>query len=194
MAAMHVQVEDASTYPATLWPIPILNWPEDAAENAALARERRPRLLLVARGAEVPVDFDGLSDWVRKPAEARDIYARVEVLQRRVERPFGVHIDADGLLRRGRAWIALSPVEARLMAALLAKPGAVVGRGDLLAAGWPERRIAANALQPRLSRLRARIGALGVRIVNVRQRGYALAIEPAIEHDGRNGAGRRDPR
>ena len=52
-----------------VWPIPILNWPEDAETNEVLADERRPRLLLVAAGADPPVDLDGLSDWVRRPAD-----------------------------------------------------------------------------------------------------------------------------
>ena len=178
MAMTSVDTDRGGTDRESLSPIPILNWPEDAAQNAWLAEERRPRLLLVAPGAEAPVDFDGLSDWVRRPAPARDIYARVEVLQRRAERPFHVHLDDDGLLHRGRSWVALSPVEARLMRALLARPSAVVSRSELLAAGWPQGRIAANALHPRLSRLRTRVAAVGVQIVNVRQRGYTLAVDP----------------
>lgn len=168
--------EPPITASETLWPLPLLNWPEDAERNALLADERRPRLLLVAPGAEPPVDLDGTSDWVRRPATARDVYARIEALQRRAERPTQVHLDDNALLWRRRSWVALAPVEARLIRALLDRAGGVVSPADLLAAGWPSARIAVNALHPRLSRLRGRIAPLGLTIDNVRQRGYTLTV------------------
>src|SRR5262245_18872094 len=90
-----------------LWPIEILHWPEEAVRNAALAREHRPRLLLVAEGTHAPIDLDGLTDWVQCPATAHEIYTRVEMMQRRAERNDHLYMDDDGLLRRGRRWIAL---------------------------------------------------------------------------------------
>jgi DNA-binding response OmpR family regulator len=180
MLTTSVHHRQASTSPEILWPIPILHWPEDAAENEALVRARRPRLLLVAADTEAPIDLDGLSDWIRRPATAGDIYARVAGLQRRVEQPLEVRIDEDGLLRRGRRWVALSPVDLRLVQALLVRPGAVVSRGELMTMAWPHGRVAARALTPRLSRLRGRIAPLGLQIVNVRQRGYALTVDDGV--------------
>ena len=45
-------------------------------------REGTPRLLLVAAEAEPPLDWDGLTDWVRLPVADRDLCARVAALQR----------------------------------------------------------------------------------------------------------------
>lgn len=174
---MSVQFERGVAEHGNVWPVAILNWPEDAAENDALAHGRRPRLLLLAAGTEAPPDLDGLSDWVRRPATAHEIYARAEMLQRRSERTFDLFLDTDGLLRRGRRWVALSPVETRLMESFLSRPGSVISRGELLAAGWPVGPVRPNALHPRLSQLRGRIADLGALIVNVRQRGYALSVD-----------------
>ena len=152
-------LEEGSDELGVVWPIAILHWPEDAAQNAALAQQRRPRLLLVAPEAEAPVDFDGLTDWVRRPATAKEIYARVEALQRRTEWQSHLYMDADGLVRRGRRWVALSPVESRLMGAFLARPGAVLSPGELVAAGWPHGRSRDRALHPRQRRRDFRIDA-----------------------------------
>ena len=184
MSTFPIQLQDGGEAAEPVWPLVVLNWPEDAAENAALARQRRPRVLLIAPGAEPPVDPDGLSDWVQLPASVREIYARVEVLQRRVEmmqrraqETPHLYMDADGLVRRGRQWVALSPIETRLMHALLSRPGAVKTPTELIAAGWPDERVRPDALHPRLNRLRTRLLEIGVRVVNVRQRGYALSID-----------------
>ena len=47
-------------------------------------------------------------------------------------------IDADGLVRKGDTWVALSPIEARLARAFLERPGQLLGRKTLGNAGWPD--------------------------------------------------------
>ena len=132
--------EPPITASETRWPLPILNWPEDAERNVQLADERRPRLLLVAHGAEPPVDLDGTSDWVRRPATARDVYARIEALQRRCGAiPPSVHLDDNASARRRRSWVALAPVEGAPDPRAARPRGGVVSPADLLAAGWPDR-------------------------------------------------------
>lgn len=158
------------------WPVPVVMWPEQADRSEALARDGRIRLFLVAPGAAPPVDWDGRSDWIRRPATVGDIYARIEALQRRaehVQRSGRVDLDDTGILRFGEAWVVLTPIETRLMRVLLDRAGAVVSRGELLSAGW--RGEASRALDTNLQRLRSRIGPLGLRLVNVRRRGYILA-------------------
>jgi DNA-binding response OmpR family regulator len=56
----------------------------------------------------------------------------------------------------------LTPTEFRVLAALMARPGEVVRRRDLLAAGWPDgARVADNTLDQYMARLRRKIDAAG---------------------------------
>jgi hypothetical protein len=62
--------------------IEVLRWPADAARREELVLERRPRLLLVEPGATPPPP-DGHEDWIRMPADQRDVSARLGRLARR---------------------------------------------------------------------------------------------------------------
>ena len=53
-----------------------VSWPEEAPRLADLRDQGLPRLLLVAPDAEPPVVHDELEDWVRLPADTRDVDAR----------------------------------------------------------------------------------------------------------------------
>ncbi len=54
-------------------PVAVLRWPEENQRDAALARQRHLRLLLVAPDAAPPRAWDSLSDWIRLPATDEDI-------------------------------------------------------------------------------------------------------------------------
>jgi DNA-binding winged helix-turn-helix (wHTH) protein len=86
-----------------------------------------------------------------------------------------LRLDENGLLWRGLQWVALSPVEIRLMACLLENVHRVVGRSELDAAGWPDGSPSLRALDTRLARLRRRIAGLGVEVASIRQRGFLLS-------------------
>ncbi len=73
--------------------------------------------------------------------------------------------------------MSLAPTEARLFAALLRHPRAVVNRHALASAGWPDRTNAERNVDLYIKRLRRRISPLGLTICTVRQRGYFLEIE-----------------
>ena len=156
---------------------------ERARTRRAARGERRLRLFLVAPGVTPPVDWDGLSDWVRSPAEVGDVYAWIEALQRRNAAAATIEtwitLDGDGILRRGKRWVALAPVEEPMIRVLLARPGAVVSRSELLAsAGTSDSDVnATRVLDPRLRRLRHHIAPLGVSIMNVRRRGYLIKLD-----------------
>jgi DNA-binding response OmpR family regulator len=138
-------------------------------------RDGVPRLLLVDVEAAPPVvDLD--EDWVRLPADDRDIAARVASLTRRVEPVSnGIpELDDDGVLRLGGRWVALPPVEARLASAMLDRIGTVVSREALARAGWSETWPGRNALDVHILRLRRRLDAVGLAIRTVRSRGYLL--------------------
>ncbi len=144
----------------------------------------QPRLLLVESGPP-PVDVSLLEDWIRIPAPAIDIEARLESLRRRstqVEEPVArltPHLGSDGILRFGDDWVSLSPLEVRLVSALLARPNAVVTRQALSESGWPPagegrphpRR---NTLDAHMLRLRQRLPAVGLTVRTIRSRGYML--------------------
>lgn len=154
-----------------------MRWPDERRRREELRAEGVARLLLVAEGD--PPEPDCLEDWVRLPAEDVDIRARADAVRARaaLHAAGEPELDADGVLRVGERWTTLPPVEARLVAALLARPGAVVSREALSQAGWPDARPARNVLDVHVLRLRRRLGPVGLSITTVRSRGYLLESE-----------------
>jgi DNA-binding response OmpR family regulator len=144
---------------------------------------------LVERDVPAPDIDDCFEDWVRVPADESDVRARIDALTRRA----GAHgrhdpdLDADGLLHFGEKWVSLPPVEARLMAALIARYGAVVSREQLARSGWPEGSPGRNALDVHVLRLRRRIAEMGLAIKTVRSRGYLLEAAPMPSPGNGNG-------
>lgn len=141
-----------------------------------LAIEGVPRLLLLRDGVEPPPAPDCLEDWIRVPADERDLRDRVDGLRRRTQlhetgRPL---LDEHGVLRHGGRWVSLPPVEARLTAAMLDRFGSVVSRDALTRAGWPTGVGGRNALDVHVLRLRRRLDSVGLVIRTVRARGYLL--------------------
>ncbi|HWJ63786.1 MAG TPA: winged helix-turn-helix domain-containing protein [Acidimicrobiales bacterium] len=160
-------------------PIALLRWPADADRRTELTEEGRPRLLLLDPDAAPPTSWDVLEDWIRMPADPADIEARMATLMRRLpsERPAPL-LDDDGVLRVGSRWVALPPVEARIVAALLARPDAVVSRERLLDAGWPTGQPAGSTngqiLDGRIKLLRRRLVEVDLEIHTVRGVGFVL--------------------
>ena len=123
-----------------------------------------------------PVVADCLEDWTRAPGDDLDVRARVAILEQRADErePGRPQLDGDGVLHRSGAWVALPPLEARLMSALLARAGTVVSREALARAGWPAGAPGRNALDVHVLRLRRRVDPLALVIRTVRSRGYLL--------------------
>jgi DNA-binding response OmpR family regulator len=168
--------------------VALVRWPAEAPRRQRLVEERRPRLLLVEDEAVPPEAVDCLEDWMRVPVDEEELAARLGALAVRArihldpDRPV---LDDDGVLRRGREWVSLPPVEARLTAALLDRLGAVVSREALARAGWPAGAPGRNALDVHVLRLRRRLGPLGLAIRTVRSRGYLL--EPSTSDPRQTG-------
>ncbi|MET0148672.1 MAG: winged helix-turn-helix domain-containing protein [Acidimicrobiales bacterium] len=156
--------------------VAMVRWPGEEDRLDRLRSERRPRLLLVESGAAPPLPSDDLEDWIRVPAQEVDMMARLAGLERRFCENDAIcpEVDEDGVLRMGRNWVSLPPVDFRLAAVLVERFGAVVSRDALARAGWPERTPARNALDVHVLRLRRRLEPLGLAIRTVRSRGYAL--------------------
>lgn len=156
----------------------LLRWPEESTRRAELEQGARPRLLLVEPGEPPPSCNDPLEDWIRLPADDRDVRARLSALVTRsgTERP---RLDDDGLLWFRGSWVSLSPVEQALAVPLIERYGAVAGRETLRRRAWPDGLPSRNALDVHMVRLRRRIAALALEVRTVRSRGYLLqAIEP----------------
>jgi DNA-binding winged helix-turn-helix (wHTH) protein len=86
-------------------------------------------------------------------------------------------LDGDGLLRFGGRWVALTPVQARVVALLLDRFGdSVTTYEELRAAAWGGSSRSPQALATLVKRLRRRIEPLGLDVLTVRLRGYVLDV------------------
>ena len=161
----------------------LVRWPEEDARLRQLRASGAPRLLLL-NGESAPPDLgDCLEDWIRLPADDRDVRARVATLSSRAETEQPApQVDGDGLLRHRGRWIALSPVESALAVTLVDRFGAVVGRDTLARRAWPNGVPTRNALDVHILRLRRRVASLGLEIRTVRSRGYLMqAAQPKAD-------------
>jgi two-component system response regulator MprA len=126
-----------------------------------------PVLFLTARDA-VTDRLSGFSaggdDYVTKPFHFDEVVARVRALLRRAGADATVgqgnmRLDPVAHAIGGESGdVALTPTEFRLLAALAARPGAVVRRRELVRAGWPEGAIVHdNTLDQYVARLRRKL-------------------------------------
>jgi DNA-binding response OmpR family regulator len=164
--------------------VAVIRWPGEEERRASMLASQQPLLLLVESGPP-PVDISLIEDWIRIPAPALDVEARLETLRRRftqVEEPMArlvPRLGSDGILRFGGDWVSLSPLEVRLVSALLARPNAVVTRQALIESGWPPQgegrpNPRRNTLDAHMLRLRQRLPAVGLTVRTIRSRGYML--------------------
>jgi Transcriptional regulatory protein, C terminal len=160
--------------------VAVVRWPKETDHRDRLAREGRPRLLLLEAGVLPPLVEDPLEDWVRIPAADTDVRARLDTLalRARMRVPVYPSLDDDGVLRHNGSWASLPPVEARLTRLLLDRMGAVVSRDSLSRAGWPDGAPGRNALDVHVLRLRRRLTQVDLAIRTVRSRGYLLEVAP----------------
>ncbi len=173
---------NSGSLPSPTVDVVLVRWPGEAARRQRLVDEQRPRLLLVEGDVAPPDAVDCLEDWMRVPVDEVDLAARMRALAVRADvhaAPDRPDLDDDGVLRRGRSWVSLPPVEARLTAALLDRLGTVVSREALARAGWPDGAPGRNALDVHVLRLRRRLGPVGLVIRTVRSRGYLLEASPS---------------
>ena len=120
-------------------------------DGFALCRQLRafssvPVIFLSARGDEVDrvVGLElGADDDVVKPFSPRELAARVRARLRRVEADDSVrvrgdftHDDAGQRIRYHGEWLPLTRYEYRLLATLLARPGAILSRERLMDEVW----------------------------------------------------------
>jgi two-component system, OmpR family, response regulator len=134
----------------------------------------------------------GGDDYLTKPFALAELVVRVRALLRRGRSSAGseraverrdddaadLRLDPVGHAARvGGRSEQLTPTEFRLLAVLVARPGEVVRRRELVSAGWPDGAIVSeNTLDAYAVRLRRKLGALDARqrIETVRGVGYSL--------------------
>jgi two-component system OmpR family response regulator len=153
---------------------------------------------LRARGVDAPVIFltardaltdrlsgfhSGGDDYLTKPFAVSELLVRIEALRRRSPQatpPAAGEILLDPAahaLTVGEKSVHLTPTEFRLLATIVARPGEVVRRNTLVAAGWPDGAIVHdNTLDAYVSRLRSKLRETGAdsSIGTVKGVGYKL--------------------
>jgi two-component system OmpR family response regulator len=153
----------------------VVQWPDDAAAVLRLAASHLPRLLLVQPEADPPDGGDCVEDWIRLPADERDIAARLNALSRRASQHHALpEVDEHGRLHHRGRWVSTSPIEQRLVAAMVERFSAVISAEELIDRAWPDARPAPNVLRVHMTRLKKRIRPLGLDIRGLRPSGYVL--------------------
>jgi two-component system, OmpR family, response regulator BaeR len=129
-----------------------------------------PILMLTARVDEVDrlLGLDtGADDYVCKPFSPREVMARVRALVRRADGrivaavlPWAVDEEALRIAWRGQ-WLALTPLEFRMLRLLLGRPGRVFSRAQLLDAAHADLRdVSDRAIDSHIKNLRRKIQAV----------------------------------
>jgi two-component system response regulator MprA len=150
-----------------------------------------PVLFLTARDAltdRLSGFHAGGDDYLTKPFALAELVVRVQALVRRAAPgPGHPAADAGGGLRldpsahaivRGVTTVSLTPTEFRLLAALAARPGEVVRRASLIAAGWPDGAIVHdNTLDAYLARIRRKLREAGAPEAVHTRRGVGYVLQ-----------------
>jgi DNA-binding response OmpR family regulator len=147
-----------------------------------------PVIFLTARGEEMDrvVGFElGADDYVVKPFSPRELVLRIQALLRRAEagEPAASDpvLDRGGIrLDRGRYHVEasgkaldLTPLEFRLLAHLMERPGRVLSRDQLLEHVWGhDVFITERTVDTHIKRLRSKLGRAAERIETIRGVGY----------------------
>jgi hypothetical protein len=158
--------------------VPLLRWPDDAAERGRLAEQRRPRILLVAQHHEPPDVVDELEDWLRDPPEAADLVARIASLTQRAERLQALpRLDGDGLLWCNGRWVAIPDAQLGVVELLLAATNELV-RTEVIASvyagtGGSSHRASVKTM---LNRLQGRMAEVGLTLHFLRGKGVLLEV------------------
>ncbi len=181
-----LQVPSSSDPPGDVIDVPdvaLVNWPQDEALRRQLAAARLPRLLIIDATEVPPLAIDELEDWIRLPLDPDELAIRSATLVQRarevVPRSISLLLDADGVLHVRDRWVGLAPLESRVLALLLERPGELLHRPELVRAAWPDTVPAdERAIDGVVKRLRRRVAPLGVRIHTVTGQGFLLECSP----------------
>ena len=136
---------------------------------------------LDARHDKIAGFVAGGDDYVTKPFDLTEVVLRVQALARRAASP----ASASGLvldplrhaLRHGEREVSLTPTEFRVLAALMARPGEVVRRAGIVAAGWPHgAMVSDNMVDAFIRRLRIKLAAVDAPMEIHTHRGVGVSL------------------
>jgi DNA-binding response OmpR family regulator len=157
--------------------VELVQWPRDEVLRTNLARAGVARLLLVAADAEPPEVLGVNEDWIRVPADERDLVRRAQTLSRWVAHLALERLVLDDrIVQRGGAAVVLSELEATLLDELMRTPG-IVSRSALERAVWPQGVPSARSLDNLVFRLRGHLERLGVAVRSARGRGFVIEVD-----------------
>jgi hypothetical protein len=169
---------------ATASAVTMLRWPRDAVRRDELAAQGAPCLQLVEDGV-APPHVREQEDWLRVPADERDLLVRLERLALLTRPSEAAAPKLDGGVLRAHGMPAateiLSPAETALVGRLVEDFERLVTRPDLALAVWGGAPPGLRALDSLVARCRKRLAPLGFTIGAVRGSGFVLA---AMECDG----------
>jgi hypothetical protein len=157
--------------------VPLIEWPIEEERRQDLAAAGLPRLLVVSRGQPPPRMLDVLEDWVRAPADVSEVMARQATLRARVPTRQMPTVDEHGLLWFGASWVSVPPSQLGVVRQLVDGAGRLVAADDLRCAyaadgGNPD----SAAMKAVMVRLGRRVNDVGLRLHNIRGRGYLLEV------------------
>ncbi|HEY4331329.1 MAG TPA: helix-turn-helix domain-containing protein [Ilumatobacteraceae bacterium] len=155
-----------------------MQWPRDEALRTNLARAGIARLLLVAQDADPPEVIGVNEDWIRVPADERDIVHRAQRLSQWVAHLASERlvIDANRIAHRGGAAVVLGELEAALLRLLMNDHG-LVSRESLETSLWPDGAPSQRSLDNLVFRLRGHLEHLGVAVRSARGRGFLIEVD-----------------
>jgi DNA-binding response OmpR family regulator len=164
--------------------VELVRWPSEAVRRDQLAAADVPRLLLVEPDCPPPSVLLGIEDWIRLPADERDLFVRLARLEgRRSAQHRSVPVLEDLVLRFEDRWVSLPPVEAAIVAPLLRHFGELTTRDEIVESAWPDGQV--RSLNSRIRVLRQRLAAVGLQLLTVRTRGFVVDIARNEEQDAR---------
>jgi hypothetical protein len=157
----------------------VVSVPEESERLEQLRAADVPRLVVVAAGTDPPTLVGDCEEWIRFPADAGDVVARLEALTTRARRRAALRpsLDNDGLLHLGTAWVSLSGPREPLAKIFVADFGRLVPTGALL--GALQKKKTYPIRQP-ISRLRRSIEPLGLEITCVKPHGWVMHLASGI--------------
>jgi DNA-binding response OmpR family regulator len=154
--------------------VELVHWPREAARRAELGERSVPRMLLVAEGTPPP-EVDELEDWLRVPADERDLVLRAERLCHLTTTSVVTTADTPLSVPAQELPILLSPAQSSLVSRLSQDYERIVTRADLELAVWGAARASSCAIASLIARCRRSLAPFGLTIAAVRGRGYTLA-------------------
>jgi hypothetical protein len=155
--------------------VAVLRWPDHHDRVEELRQTGQARLLILGPDDDPVTTADGLEDWLRLPADDRDVRMRLLRLRDRATRlPAFPVLDGCGRLVFAGGWVGLSGVEERLACPLVEHFEQVVSYAVLLEAGWPGQHKDKVILRPRITGLRRRVATIGLELRSIRDVGHLL--------------------